>query len=105
MPDTVTHPTPQQLAAFGLGKLPERAAAAIAAHLEVCSGCRNAVANLPPDSFLAKVRAPGRLAPRSPRGRRRYCRHCLHPDQHLRHAARGHRRSPEQYPGREHQCP
>ena len=34
MPDAVTHPTTQELAAFGLGKLPERTAAAVAAHLE-----------------------------------------------------------------------
>ena len=57
MPDAVTHPTIQELAAFGLGKLPERAAAAIAAHLESCPACRETVANLPPDSFLGKVRA------------------------------------------------
>jgi tRNA A-37 threonylcarbamoyl transferase component Bud32 len=59
MPDTVTHPTPQQLAAYGLGKLPERAAAAVAAHLEVCAACRTAVAGLAPDSFVARVHAAG----------------------------------------------
>jgi hypothetical protein len=31
MPDAVIHPTPQKLAAFGVGKLPERAAASAAA--------------------------------------------------------------------------
>ena len=31
MPDALIHPTPQELAAFGLGKLPERAAASAAA--------------------------------------------------------------------------
>jgi hypothetical protein len=30
MPDALIHPTPQELAAFGLGKLPERAASAAA---------------------------------------------------------------------------
>jgi serine/threonine protein kinase len=59
MPHAVTHPTPQELAAFGLGKLPERTAAAVAAHLESCPACRQAVAALPPDSFLGKVRAAG----------------------------------------------
>jgi serine/threonine protein kinase len=59
LPDTLTHPTPQQLAAFGLGKLPERAAALVAGHLEVCAVCRQVVADLPPDSFLGKVRAAG----------------------------------------------
>src|SRR5262249_16792792 len=55
MPDAVIHPTPQELAAYGLGKLPERAADAVAAHLEGCAACRQAVAGLPPDSFLGKV--------------------------------------------------
>src|SRR6516165_9382648 len=57
MPDVVTHPSPQDLTAFGLGKLPERAAAAVAAHLETCAACRQAVADLPPDSFVGKVHA------------------------------------------------
>ena len=57
MPDAITHPTPQELTAFGLGKLPERAAAGVAAHLESCPGCRQAVAAVLPDSFLDKVRA------------------------------------------------
>jgi serine/threonine protein kinase len=59
MPDAVIHPTPQELTAFGLGKLPEHAAAAVAAHLESCPACRKAVAGVPPDSFLEKVRAAG----------------------------------------------
>jgi serine/threonine protein kinase len=57
MPQAVRHPTPQQLSAYGLGKLPERARAAIARHLEGCAACRQAVANLPPDSFMGKLRA------------------------------------------------
>ncbi len=56
MPDAVIHPTPQELTAFGLGKLPESAAAAIAAHLESCPACRQAVAGVSADSFLNKVR-------------------------------------------------
>jgi serine/threonine protein kinase/pimeloyl-ACP methyl ester carboxylesterase len=59
MSDAVIHPTPQELAAFGLGKLPQQAAAAIATHLELCSKCRQAVADVTPDSFLDKVRAAG----------------------------------------------
>src|SRR5579871_765314 len=59
MADAMTHPTPQELAAFGLGKLPDRAAAAIATHLEACTACRQVVAGLPADSFLGKVRAAG----------------------------------------------
>jgi serine/threonine protein kinase len=40
MPEAVTHPTAQQLTAFGQGELPEAEATAIAAHLRVCSTCR-----------------------------------------------------------------
>ncbi len=57
MPDAMIHPTLHELADFGLGKLPERAAAIVAAHLDSCPACRKAVANVPPDSFLDKVRA------------------------------------------------
>jgi serine/threonine protein kinase/HEAT repeat protein len=57
MPDAVIHPTPQELTAFGLGKLPEHAAAAVATHLEFCPACRQVVAGVIPDSFLDKVRA------------------------------------------------
>jgi serine/threonine protein kinase len=58
MPDVVTHPTLQELAAFDRGEsLPDAAAAAVASHLEACPACRQALQNLPPDSFLGKVRA------------------------------------------------
>jgi serine/threonine protein kinase len=56
MPDAMIHPTPQELTAFSLGKLPERAAAAVASHLESCAACRQAVAGVTADSFLNKVR-------------------------------------------------
>jgi hypothetical protein len=59
MPDTTNHPTQQVLSDFGLGKLPEHTAAAVAAHLESCPPCRQAVAAVLPDSFLDKVRAAG----------------------------------------------
>jgi WD40 repeat protein/serine/threonine protein kinase len=51
------HPTAQQLALFGHGKLPSDLTATVAAHLEACPDCRRAVAELPADSFLGKVRA------------------------------------------------
>jgi serine/threonine protein kinase len=60
MDDAVPHPTPQELAAFGLGKLPEPAAAVVAAHLESCSSCRQAVAGVSSDSSLDMVRAAAR---------------------------------------------
>jgi serine/threonine protein kinase len=59
MPDAVIHPSPQELTDFGLGKLPKHAAAAVAAHLESCPSCLQAVAGVLPDSFLKKVRAAG----------------------------------------------
>jgi hypothetical protein len=65
MPDVSTHPTAQALAQFGHGKLPEAQAATVATHLETCADCRQAVAALPPDSFLSKVRAAAPAAPRA----------------------------------------
>jgi serine/threonine protein kinase len=56
MPEVSTHPSAQDLALFGHGKLSEAQAATVAAHLETCAGCRQTVASLPPDSFLEKVR-------------------------------------------------
>jgi formylglycine-generating enzyme required for sulfatase activity/streptogramin lyase len=57
MPDAATHPTAQELAAFSLGMLPERAAVGIAGHLERCPACRQAIEKMAPDSFVGKVRA------------------------------------------------
>ncbi len=57
MRDATTHPSVQELSDFGLGRLPEAAAATVADHLETCPACQKAVADLPPDSFLGKVRA------------------------------------------------
>src|SRR5579862_6139313 len=57
MPNAVTHPSAQELNAFGQGKLSDAAATTIARHLETCLDCQEAVANLPPDAFVAKVKA------------------------------------------------
>ncbi len=57
MPEISAHPTAQALALYGHGKLSEAQAATVVAHLETCADCRTAVASLPPDSFLGKVRA------------------------------------------------
>ncbi|HEV3261719.1 MAG TPA: protein kinase [Gemmataceae bacterium] len=64
MPEIVTHPTPQMLSAFDLGRLPEAAAATVASHLDTCPDCRQAVEKLPADSLQGKVRAakPGGTA-------------------------------------------
>jgi serine/threonine protein kinase len=55
MPEAVTHPTPQDLTAFGQGQLPARAAATVAGHLESCPACREAVAGPPPAAAAANV--------------------------------------------------
>ncbi|HEY7424084.1 MAG TPA: protein kinase [Gemmataceae bacterium] len=57
MPNAVTHPSAQDLAAFALGKLPEAASTIIADHLEKCPSCRQTIESLPADSFLARLRA------------------------------------------------
>jgi eukaryotic-like serine/threonine-protein kinase len=57
MPDATTCPTPQELTAFGQGKLPDAAAAAVARHLEACRDCQKALEKVPPDSFVGKVRS------------------------------------------------
>ncbi len=51
------HPTPQELTDYGRGELADSAGAAVAAHIEVCADCRDALVGLAPDSFLAKLRA------------------------------------------------
>jgi tRNA A-37 threonylcarbamoyl transferase component Bud32 len=65
----VTHPAAEQLSAFGLGKLNDAAAAAIAQHLEGCLPCRKAVERVAGDTFVGLVRAakaPAAAAPSSP---------------------------------------
>jgi hypothetical protein len=57
MPNAVTHPTGEQLSAFGLGQLPERTAAAVARHLAGCAACRQALARLRPNSSPGKGEA------------------------------------------------
>jgi serine/threonine protein kinase/WD40 repeat protein len=49
------HPSPDQLAAFGLGKLIGPSADTVVAHLETCVDCRRAVASLPADSFVGRI--------------------------------------------------
>ncbi|MFO0926527.1 MAG: SUMF1/EgtB/PvdO family nonheme iron enzyme [Gemmataceae bacterium] len=65
------HPTPDALAAFVHGRLSDDDTTAIEQHLTACAACRQAVEQVPPDSFLRQVRevAPPRgtvVAPASP---------------------------------------
>jgi hypothetical protein len=55
-----THPTPDALAAFAVGKLPDADARAVASHLVACPDCRRAAEETHgADSFVARLRAAG----------------------------------------------
>jgi tRNA A-37 threonylcarbamoyl transferase component Bud32 len=57
MSDAVTsHPSAQQLSAFGLGKLTEAEAEAVARHLGQCPDCLRAAQRVAADSFLGRVK-------------------------------------------------
>ncbi len=57
MAATAPHPTDQTLSSYGLGKLDDGPAEAVARHLGDCPDCRQRVAELSADSLLGKVRA------------------------------------------------
>src|SRR3954452_17596015 len=61
------HPPPDPLAAYGLGRLSDAEADAVARHLDRCPACRARVADLPADSFLGRLRAAGRPGAETPR--------------------------------------
>jgi tRNA A-37 threonylcarbamoyl transferase component Bud32 len=57
MSDAATpHPSAQQLSAFGLGKMCEAEAEAVARHLGECPACLRAAQRVTPDSFLGHVK-------------------------------------------------
>jgi serine/threonine protein kinase len=49
------HPTVETLREYGLGRLPDDAVAVITRHLESCASCRQVVAEMASDSFLARL--------------------------------------------------
>jgi formylglycine-generating enzyme required for sulfatase activity/tRNA A-37 threonylcarbamoyl transferase component Bud32 len=51
------HPSPEQLAAFVVGRLDEGQSSALEVHLAHCSACRELAEALPEDRFIAKLRA------------------------------------------------
>jgi serine/threonine protein kinase len=55
------HPSAEELSAFGLGRLEEGAAAAVASHLADCANCCKRLEEVPDDAFVARLRtvAPG----------------------------------------------
>jgi tetratricopeptide (TPR) repeat protein len=67
MPGQTACPTPRELEDFGMGKLPDTVVSAIAAHLDSCLACRQAVDELPTDSFLRQAKlANWRAGPTRP---------------------------------------
>src|SRR4051812_18340003 len=50
------HPSPEQLKAFGLGKLAVADIDVISRHLDECNACRDTVAQQPDDALAALVR-------------------------------------------------
>ncbi len=50
------HPTSETLQAYGLGTLDDDSVEAVSKHLEDCSDCRRQVAEMAPDTFLARLR-------------------------------------------------
>src|SRR5262249_5069965 len=55
------HPSPDKIAAFALGNLPEPESAAVGEHLAWCEACAGLLDKLPSDPFLAAVRDAARL--------------------------------------------
>ena len=51
------HPNPEQLAAYGLGKLDDAEMAPLVEHLETCESCRRTVEGTPSDTFLHALQA------------------------------------------------
>jgi serine/threonine protein kinase len=58
MPDAVTHPSSEELSAFGLGRLSGEAAA-VANHLKGCGTCRQVVAGVPASKSSGSSLPPG----------------------------------------------
>jgi hypothetical protein len=58
----LSHPDPDQLAAFATGQVPEEVAAEISLHLADCGACRTAVDALPEDTLLGLLREPSKPA-------------------------------------------
>jgi anti-sigma factor RsiW len=54
---TASHPTPEALTAYGLGKLADPETEVVARHLTTCADCRRLVESLPADSLVGLVRS------------------------------------------------
>ena len=51
------HPSPDELKAFGMGRLNVTGSTTVAAHIETCADCRRVVAESSGDSFLNRIQA------------------------------------------------
>src|SRR4051812_23538015 len=56
------HPTPDQLRAFGEGRLPPSDFAGVEEHIGSCESCCRALEGLQPDSFVGRLRSAERAA-------------------------------------------
>jgi hypothetical protein len=52
----VQHPTPEELAAFAVGKVDDAKSQSIVSHLEDCADCRRLAESIPGDSFVARLK-------------------------------------------------
>jgi hypothetical protein len=57
-PNEAAHPSPDQLAAFASGQVPEDSAVELSRHLAGCEACRTVVEKLPDDTLLSLLRHP-----------------------------------------------
>src|SRR5688500_18199877 len=64
MNQAATHPNPERLADFGLGRLDDADALALEAHLAECPECSAALERLGGDSFVARLRGAAEAATR-----------------------------------------
>jgi serine/threonine protein kinase len=62
------HPSPDVLAAFAVGKLPESQLTIVERHVEACARCAAVVARSPHDAFVDRLLAARQPARQAPRG-------------------------------------
>src|SRR5687767_4815235 len=60
---SLDHPSAEQLAAFGLGRLNESESATIEEHLSACETCCQVVDEVTPDSFIDHLKSAPLPAP------------------------------------------
>src|SRR4051812_43396568 len=66
----LSHPTPDQLAAFGLGRLGAAEMAEVERHVAGCDTCGGTLASLADDTLVSLLREPAPVPDSSPEGRK-----------------------------------